>query len=696
MINSLRKNLAFAVAVFIGISAILSFYFFYSQQKEFSKHQREFLLTLNAIETEAAMLNFSLLQNYIYAYNNNDKITATLKKLQTDFYNLVKNKLLLKQKYEPLQKNIGLLKNEIDATFKDIQRYLMLNASIKNSLLFLSGYESKLSRSHNEALLLQASKTIQSLLYARRMSDLSYISSKPTLPNSSKYPKEIQKFIKSYNLHIRYIITNLPQLLELKKKIESNKIATYANRIKVDFSKLSVKDFAILNTFAVALFLVFSTTFIYLVYVLLRYKKEHSKLLKTTKSLQYSLLHDILTGLKNRIAFDAEKKKLQHPLVILINIDRFKDINDVFGNDVGNQLLKEIAKLLTRTVETEQNFVEAYRIGGDEFCLLFAQISQQNAYRIAQNIEKIVSHTDFTIQDNDINLSISIAVSDTSPLLESADLALKLIKKQRSPKIIIYNENLGLQRIAQKNIETIQFVKKAIEHNHVTVFFQPIVNLKTMEVEKFESLVRIVEDDKVYTPFHFLDIVKKTHLYQSITHIVVEKTFHAAAKFPQHRFSINLSVSDILNDDLVEEIFTLFQKHILVANRIDVELLESEELYAHDKVKSFIDRVHSFGSLILIDDFGSGYSNFAYFADFEIDIIKIDGSIIQEITTNKRKRHMLESITMFAKSLNLKIVAEFVDDAEIVKILKELDIEFAQGYYFSPPLPEPSISLNKS
>jgi EAL domain-containing protein (putative c-di-GMP-specific phosphodiesterase class I) len=171
--------------------------------------------------------------------------------------------------------------------------------------------------------------------------------------------------------------------------------------------------------------------------------------------------------------------------------------------------------------------------------------------------------------------------------------------------------------------------------------------------------------------------------------VVIEKTIKTAKMYPQYRFSINLSMNDIQNEPLVDTLFELFEKDISVASRIDIELLETEFLEDLEKVKIFIDRLHSFGSCVLLDDFGSGYSNFSYFSELEIDIVKIDGSIINEIATNTRKYHMLQSISQFCKGMHLRMVAEFVDTKEIVTLLEELGIDYAQGFYFAKPAPKP-------
>ena len=693
MFGSLKRNLSFLIAIFIGISAIASFSIFYTKQKNFSEAQKEFLLALDALEIDAHELNFAVLQNYIYAYNNNDLIAKELEEIEEDFDHLIKTDILVDENYNVLQEKVGHLKNEIDRTFRNVERYLMYNAAIKNSLLFLSSQQQEFAKKLDPKMLRESAQILQSLFFAKRISDVSYLQKNYSLKNDPNYPKELQRYIRLFNLHTTYVVKNLPLLMQLKKEIEENSIIPKIESIKAAFTHLALKDITILNKFTVLLLLVFVSTFIYLVIMLYRYKKEHDTLEKTTQSLRYSLTHDILTGLKNRIAFEKEKQRIAHPLIILANIDRFKDINDVFGTKTGDTLLMELAKLIKETASQHEGYIDTYRIGGDEFCLLFQEISTHQAFPLAEEIEKVISRTTFSIKGNDLSASITLAINCNSPLLENADLALKAIKHQRTQKVIIYDDALGLHQQAKKNIETVKMVKQALEEDRVVPYFQPIVNLTSGKVEKFEALVRIINGDEVISPFFFLDIARRTHLYFDITRVMLEKTFQIATQFPEYRFSVNLSIADIDNEEFVESLFALFQKHILIANRIDIELLETEELYNIHKVKEFIDRIHSFGSLVLIDDFGSGYSNFAYFADFEIDIIKIDGSIIQEITTDRRKRHMLESIVMFAKNMNLKIVAEFVDNPDVVTLLKKLDIEYAQGYLFSPPQPKPTTDL---
>ena len=690
MNSKVKEYVSFIVVFVVGIGAMMSFYVFYTKQKELAKEQKEFLLALDETKLEAIEFRYLILQNFIYAYNNNDAINRKMECLQKAYDKLSSNELLAKRKYAPLKKEMGLLEKEIASLFSKTQHYLMYNASVKNSLLFLTDYEFRLLKIKEKHLLLEflpkVVKTTQSLLYAKRLDDIEYLSKEGYLfRNDPTYSKELQDFIKTYNLHVNYVVKNLPVLLSIKQELDENKVCAITKRIAEKFARLYVEDEELLNGYAAIFFFTFVFTFVYLIVILVRYKKEHTKLVDTTNILRHSLTHDLLTGLKNRVALEKDTMLLQTPGVVLMNIDRFKDINDIFGGKTGDRLLRIVAKLIEKIASTQKGVVEVYRIGADEFVVLYDGIDDCGLVEYAKIFEKQINYRDFEDLQEEVEISVSIAVNSKPPLLENADLALKSIKRTKKRKIIVYEDALGLHTQAQNNIDVIHLVKQAVKEDRIEPFFQPIINLKTMQIEKFEALVRIVEEDEVISPFLFLDVAKKTHLYHDITRIVVEKTFKAAAAHPSYHFSINLSVSDILDEELVEEIFDLYEHHSIIADRIDIELLESEELHTMDAIKRFIERVHSFGSLVYIDDFGSGYSNFAYFADLEIDVLKVDGSIVKEVAQDKRKRHMLESIVMFAKNMNLKTVAEFVENEEILEIVKELGIDFAQGYHFSPP-----------
>ncbi|MBU4111375.1 EAL domain-containing protein, partial [bacterium] len=256
--------------------------------------------------------------------------------------------------------------------------------------------------------------------------------------------------------------------------------------------------------------------------------------------------------------------------------------------------------------------------------------------------------------------------------------------------VIEFKESLNLKRSVRENLQMLEAIKTAIFEDRIVPYFQPIVNLQTLKIEKYEALVRLIlQDGQCLAPYKFLETAKKSYLYEEITRIMIKKSMQVAKEYPQYRFSINISMRDILNEDITNSLFKKFDAEREVASRIDIELLESEDLHNFDKTQEFIQKVHSYGAKILIDDFGSGYSNFSYFATLDIDSVKIDGSIVREITTNERKLHMLRSIHQFSHGMEILDIAEFVETKEIALLLCEIGVTYGQGYYFGMPLCAP-------
>ena len=276
-------------------------------------------------------------------------------------------------------------------------------------------------------------------------------------------------------------------------------------------------------------------------------------------------------------------------------------------------------------------------------------------------------------------------------LLENADLALKAVKKEMNMRVIEYKEELSVKKEWKKNIEVINMVKSALVEDRIVPYFQGIVNLKTMKIEKYEALVRLIlPSGEVLSPYAFLEVASKTHYYYEITKVMIRKTIEVAKLHPAQRFSINFSMKDITNENIIHALFKLFDADKETAKRVDIELLETELVVVDDsRINDFITKVHSYGSKILIDDFGTGYSNFSYLSDLDVDIIKIDASITKEIILNPRKLHILRTIHNFTSGMNMQNVAEYVETKEVALLLQKIGVEYAQGYLFSKPLPEP-------
>ncbi|HIP21298.1 MAG TPA: EAL domain-containing protein, partial [Sulfurimonas sp.] len=221
---------------------------------------------------------------------------------------------------------------------------------------------------------------------------------------------------------------------------------------------------------------------------------------------------------------------------------------------------------------------------------------------------------------------------------------------------------------------------------NILSFFQVIVD-KDREIYKYESLVRLIEKDgSVMAPFFFLDVAKQGKYYTQISSIVLENSFKALEKV-EADISINLSAIDMENESIREEIYTLLHNSGEKAKRVTFELLEDEEMKDFEVIKAFIVKVKSYGVKIAIDDFGSGYSNYERLLDFQPDIIKIDGSLVKNIESSKFSVSIVKSIIFFAREQGLCVIAEYVENETIFNILKDLGVEYFQGYYFGKPEP---------
>jgi len=683
-----------ATLVIFGLFSFTSLVYFYIAQRTFTQNQREFLIHLNNLDNINSSLTSELLKNSLFAYNSQDKIATDYDAMQREYKLLKNSKILQNKAYAKIKEDIEKnLHPQIQQFLLQVQDFLLLNASVKNSIVFLSRHTENGQRlkKTDQKLYIQAIKILDAFRDTKRMQDLDYLRSIHYLLKDTSKDKKTHLFVKTFNLHTSYLMKKLPHFIEVTKSVIENCIGDTLDKERKEFNEIVLHDFNFFNIFAFIVMAIFILYLLLVIYLFIKYYKVHTEFVKTSNSLQYSLSHDHLTGLYNRNSFEKDKKEMQKaPVILLLNIDSFKEINDVYGNNFGNKVLVSLADLLRHYMKNI-DATKIYRVGGDEFALVFSGKTLTEVLQIAKELELFIRYQNFQVDDISLNLSVSIAVNNIAPLLENADLALKVVKKDMNRRVIVYEENLSVRKKWKKNIETIALVKSALNEDRIVPYFQPIVNLQTLKIEKYEALVRLIlPTGEVLAPYAFLEVAAQTHYYYDITKTMITKTLTAAKRYPQYRFSINFSMKDIINQDIYTTLFTLFDTDAEIASRIDIELLETELVQVDDyRIGDFITRVHSYGCKVLIDDFGTGYSNFAYLANLNIDIIKIDASITKEIITDRRKLHILKSIQNFTHGMGMLNVAEFVETKEIALLLQEIGVEYGQGYLFSKPLPQP-------
>lgn len=408
------------------------------------------------------------------------------------------------------------------------------------------------------------------------------------------------------------------------------------------------------------------------------------KIKDKTSELKHQFLSDDLTGLPNRkkLIFDLMSMKKKN--VTLINIDDFKEINNLYGHKAGDKILKIFSKLL---LEVTSNIpVKTYSMGADEFACIYEKDEFDEKYllelmtRIVYEIQN--SSVSYKNQEIDVRVSVGIAV-DEENVTGKADIALNKSRELKR-QIVMYERSMGVEEMYRDNINRLNELKEALDNDRILPFFQPIVHIKERKTTKYEALIRLKKPNGDFlAPYYFLDLAKKSRLYSSLTAIMIEKSLKAVLETP-YEISINLSLEDILDNDTMNYLRDTLKRYG-IAERVTLEILESEGIENYDEVSSFIKDVKKLGCKIAIDDFGTGYSNFDHLIHLNIDYLKLDGSIVKNIDTDENSRIIVETMVSFSKKLGIKTVAEFVESQEVLNSLEEIGVDFAQGYYLGKP-----------
>lgn len=404
-----------------------------------------------------------------------------------------------------------------------------------------------------------------------------------------------------------------------------------------------------------------------------------------------SLRHDITAIMSDKKQlFDfLEANRLS--VLILVQIEDYNILEKFYDKASVEKIEDAFGKNMLYLMPNRWGFQRVYHL---ENGLYAFAIDRRNCKASKEEIHAVLEQflsnvKEYVVKIDSIEYDISAICSFTYgifKIFEDAKIGIETAIQTKQP--IVYADGLsGIEYDnALKNIETIHIIKTAIDNRKIISYFQPIVNNQTKKIEKYESLVRLVtEDGQLLTPFYFLETAKKGRYYSKITKIVLENSFAALYKIPEASISINLSVHDIERDEITNYIESLLLQHEDEAYRIIFELLESEDIKDFARIKQFIKKVKAKGVKIAIDDFGTGYSNFERLLSYEPDILKIDGSLIKNIHNNQINQHIVETVMLFAKKQNLSTVAEFVENETIYEIVRDMGIDYSQGYYFGRP-----------
>lgn len=405
------------------------------------------------------------------------------------------------------------------------------------------------------------------------------------------------------------------------------------------------------------------------------------------KELETQLYVDTLTKLKSRSALLRDIKEAKHPCVIVIDITMFRTINELYGVEVGNEVLQGFASSLK--IFAKNRDFNVYRISGDEFVFFKddANIHIEHYTHLMDTFFDSMSHKSIYVSslEDTIYLEMSAGISfDKLNPLGTADIALNRAKALHKNYIVYHGKLDAISEIKQG----VLWKKKIIhgfESNLFVPFFQPIVN-REEKIVKYEALMRLIPSDggaHYISPHAFLDVAIKTHYYDQISQMTLMKSLHVSAQKGVN-VSLNLNFQDILNKPLLA-----LMKHFItkehIGHRVVFEIVESQKIQDYALLKQFMEEFRNIGVRFAIDDFGTGFSNFTHILELSPDFVKIDGSLIKHLDSDKKSYELVKAIVFFSKELGIQTVAEFVHSKEVFEVALSLGIDQFQGYYFGMP-----------
>lgn len=405
------------------------------------------------------------------------------------------------------------------------------------------------------------------------------------------------------------------------------------------------------------------------------------------------LFIDKLTNLPNRNRLKKDLNQTDDVLMAFFDIDGFLTLNDLFGEEIGDGILVELSYKLKEHFPANEYSV--YKLDVDKFVVVAVNSgkSVEEFYKYTKSFISKIENQSFLVNENEIDINLTVGVSHANGAL-AYKYAQRTITYARTKlrKIMIYNDSFNIHQSFENNIKWLKQLKNGFKENKFQAYFQPIVDTQTKEIYKYEALIRYIDENgNEVGPYNFLNIAKKTKQYPNIIKVILKDALKLI-KEKNKKVSINISYADISNKNTTKYIYDfLTAQSIEYTKLLSFEILESEEIVDFEEVSRFISEVKKFECIVGIDDFGAGYSNFHLLSKLKISFIKIDGSLIQNIHNSKDLEIIVRTISNIAKEFNVKTVAEFVANEEIYNKVKELNIDYSQGFYFDKPISYDSI-----
>ena len=442
----------------------------------------------------------------------------------------------------------------------------------------------------------------------------------------------------------------------------------------------------------------------YAVRLWVAYLRDVSEERAQVQTLEHQATHDDLTGLPNRgLLFDRLEKAIDRAGgseekigLLIMDLDRFKEVNDTFGHHYGDSLLQEVARRLLDEVERDQTIA---RMGGDEFALVIPRLSDPGeAIRVARRLTNALEYP-FEIEQYRFEVGASVGISvypdhggDAATLMRRSDAAMYKAKRE-GIGFSMFTADLEQEDPASMSLAV--ELREAIRNGWLEMFYQPKVHLRTGVVVGVEALARWRRRDGYILPDVFIRLAEKTGMIGSLTEWAIDTVLEQCAEWRKVgkplSVAVNVSGRSFHEHILPQKIFDKLQRLGLEPQHFKLEITESNILADPPQALAILSLLRSLGLRISLDDFGTGYSSLTHLRQLPVDEIKIDKSFVMGMSSSEADAAIVRAMVDLAHSLGRQVVAEGVADSNLCRRVAEIGVDVAQGYCFTPPLPAPRL-----
>ncbi len=418
------------------------------------------------------------------------------------------------------------------------------------------------------------------------------------------------------------------------------------------------------------------------------------------EQLRHQAMYDGLTGLPNRMLFHdrvehalmAARRDHEELAVLMLDLDRFKEINDTLGHAAGDEVLREVARRLSKVTRGSDSIA---RLGGDEFAILLASASETDPASVASRVASCLEEP-IVVQDLPLRVDASIGLAefprdgaDADLLIQHADVAM-YIAKAANGGFAVYES--AADPHTPDRLALIGELRDALEREELVLFYQPQLALSSGSIMAVEALVRWQHPQRgLVPPDEFIPLVQETGLIKPLTHYVLDRALRQCRSWADHgrpmKVAVNLAMRNLIDADLPRDVAGLLKLYGVPADRLVLEITESAVISDPLRTEGVLSRLAKMGVRLSVDDFGTGYSSLTYLTRLPIDEIKIDRSFVTNMNRSADKEVIVRSTIDLARNLGKQVVAEGVESAGVLQRLLELGCDLVQGYYVSKALP---------